>query len=442
MNRNLYFATLISSLGGFLFGFDTAVISGTTSYIQPHFGLGDWGLGFTVAVALIGTMAGAVLIGKPGDIWGRKKMLIVTGILYTLSAAGCGLAWNWNSLLLFRFIGGLAVGAASVLSPMYIAEISPAPYRGRLVAVNQFNIVLGILVAFFSNWLLVNTDIHNWRWMFGVEAFPALLFTGLVFFIPESPRWLVKQNQPGRAGEVLQRLGEKEIEHVMTGIIGSLTQEMAGIRSRLWERKYSNVILYAVLLAVFNQLTGINAILYYAPRIFEATGISTDSAFLQAVAVGMTNMVFTVLAMTIIDRFGRKTLLLTGSAGMAACLALVGFSFATGPAAGPGVLVFILCFIAFFAFSQGAVIWVFLSEVFPNSIRAKGQALGTFTHWLMAAAVSWTFPAITGLLGPATVFCFFGTMMILQLLFVWKVLPETRNKSLEELERILIRIEK
>ena len=327
MNKKLLFATIVSSLGSFLFGFDTAVISGTTKFISQFFSLSDATLGLTVSIALWGTVLGSITVGKPGDIYGRRALLFICGGLYFFSAIGCALSNGWYMLLISRFFGGIAIGAASVMAPMYIAEISPGRLRGRLVAVAQFNIVLGILVAFFSNYLLVDIGPDNWRWMFGVMAIPAAVFFVLLFFVPESPRWLVKKQRAGEAKAVLQTMGAESVDAELGDIVNSLKEETGLDTTKLFQKKYNFVIMCAVLLAVFNQLSGINVIMYYAPMIFEKAGSSTNSAMLQAVAVGVTNMLFTIIAMFFIDKFGRKTLLLIGAVGMFLSLAGVAFNF-------------------------------------------------------------------------------------------------------------------
>jgi len=440
MNKKLLFATIVSALGSFLFGFDTAVISGTTKFISHYFQLTDTTLGITVSIALWGTVIGSIAIGKPGDVYGRKKMLSICGVLYFISAIGCALSSGWYILIVSRFIGGLAIGGASVIAPMYIAEIAPGRMRGRLVAVAQFNIVFGILTAFFSNYLLVNTGEENWRWMFGVMTVPAMLFFLLLFLVPESPRWLVKKNKTTEAKKVLETVGAESVEKELGDIVNSLKEEEGKGAAKLFQKKYSFAIMCAVLLAIFNQLSGINVIMYYAPMIFEKAGASTGTAMLQAVAVGMTNMLFTVIAMFFIDKLGRKTLLLIGAIGMFISLAGAGFHYYYESLFGSaGVVVFIVGFIAFFAFSQGAVIWVFLAEIFPNMVRSKGQALGSFTHWIMNAIIGLLFPIALTNFGGGSVFMFFALMMIPFFIFVWKILPETKGKSLEELEKIIVK---
>jgi SP family xylose:H+ symportor-like MFS transporter len=365
-------------------------------------------------------------------------MLFLCSLLYLFSALGCAGAINWLMLLCFRFLGGLAIGAASVMAPMYIAEISPGRLRGRLVAVAQFNIVFGILVAFFSNYLLVNVA-HNWRWMLGVMAIPSMLFFLLLFLVPESPRWLVKRTLVNEARSVLQKVGAANVEGELTDIVASLKQEAGSGVTTLFQKKYSFAIMCAMLLAIFNQLTGINAILYYAPTIFKESGASVNLAMLQAVSVGLTNMLFTIVAMFFIDKLGRKTLLLIGAVGMCLSLAGAGLHDLVGFMSDAGMVVFIVGFIASFAFSQGAVIWVFLAEIFPNKVRAKGQALGSFTHWIMNAMIGLIFPVALARFHVGPIFIFFAMMMIPFFFFVWRMMPETKGRSLEELEKIIVR---
>lgn len=439
MSRKLLFATVVSALGSFLFGFDTAVISGTTKFITGYFHLTDATLGLTVSIALWGTVIGAIAVGKPGDILGRKRLLSICGVLYFFSSLGCAFSSGWHTLLISRFAGGLAIGAASVMAPMYIAELAPGRLRGRLVAVAQFNIVLGILVAFFSNYLLLGIGPDSWRWMFGVMAIPSALFFLLLFFVPESPRWLVKKSRVDEAKAVLESIGADNVGSEMSEIVSSLQEEAGQHAAKLLQKKYSFVIMCAMLLAAFNQLSGINVIMYYAPMIFEKAGASTNAAMLEAVAVGVTNMLFTIVAMFFIDKFGRKTLLLIGAVGMFLSLAGAALHYYDETLFGStGIVAFIVGFIAFFAFSQGAVIWVFLAEIFPNKVRSKGQALGSFTHWIMNAIIGLVFPIALAGVGGGNVFMFFAVMMIPFFFFVWKVMPETKGKSLEELEGIVV----
>lgn len=430
--------TVIAALGGFLFGFDTAVISGVEGSLETIFELSRFWLGFTVAIALVGTAAGALLISRPGDIFGRKKVLIGLAVLYTLSALGSALSQSWISLLIYRFIGGLAVGGSSVMAPMYIAEISPARIRGRLVAVFQFNVVTGILIAFLSNWLIdTYTENYSWRWMLGVMAIPSFIYFILLFFVPDSPRWLVLKKRTPEAEEVLRKCGSSDVKAEINDIVESLRIELNGVKEKFFTRKYRIPIFAAVMVAVFNQLTGINAVMYYAPRIFEMAEVSRNIALLQSVAIGFTNMIFTIIAMSVIDRYGRKTLLLIGSVGMTFFLGMVARSFYVENFEGYAVLVYLLGYIAFFAFSQGAVIWVFISEIFPNKVRARGQSLGSFTHWAMAAVVSLSFPILAKSVGGGNSFMFFAVMMVLQFIYVWRFIPETKGKSLEQIQKEL-----
>ena len=430
--------TIVAALGGFLFGFDTAVIAGTTKALKELFTLDAASLGLTVSIALWGTMLGALFSSIPADAFGRRFCLKITGILFFVSAVGCAVAWDWYSLVVFRFIGGLGVGAASVIGPMYIAEIAPANSRGRLVGLFQFNIVFGILMAYFSNYIigLLNTGVIEWRIKLGIEAIPALVFFGLLFFIPQSPRWLVKKSRSAEALTVLKAIEKENAQKELEEIVNSIKTENTQIDEKLLSKKYTFPIFLAVSIAVFNQLSGINALLYYLNDIFEMAGFSKVSGDLQAVIIGGTNLLFTLLAMSVIDKIGRKKLLLIGSVGMVACLSAVATIFIMD--AHKSLLIWFLAgYIASFAFSQGAVIWVYLSEVFPNIVRAKGQALGSFTHWLMCAIVSWTFPVMAAKSGGYP-FVFFAFMMVVQFFVVLLVYPETRGASLEELQKRLL----
>lgn len=436
----LLFCALIAALGGLLFGFDTAVISGTTEFLQENFELSDAALGFTVASALIGTILGALFAGKPADWFGRRKVLAWLGVFYFVSAIGCAFAWSWGSFLLFRFLGGLAVGGASVVSPLYIAEISPAKLRGRMVAITQFNVVLGILLAYVSNYTIGRLDLGEveWRWMFGVEAVPALVFFILIFFVPRSPRWLIAMGRLEEARSVFEKVGTDsgDIEKEMIAIQESLDVEKQSLKERFFQKRYSKPILLAVALAAFNQLSGINAILYYTPDIFRAAGAATDSALFQSIIVGATMFLFTMAAMLIIDRVGRKQLMLWGSIGY--IIGLLGATYAFfASVEGPLLLVSLLVFIAAHGFGQGAVIWVFISEIFPNQVRARGQALGSFTHWGMNAAIAWTFPILAGAFAIWIPFAVFALFMLGQLFWVLLAMPETKGIPLEEVEEEL-----
>ena len=427
--------SLIAALGGFLFGFETAVISGAEKIVQQLWSLTSFWQGFTVASSLIGTVIGSLIAGRPAQKYGRKKTLSAIALLYLISAIGCALTYTWELFVAFRFIGGIAVGASSVVGPMYIAEISPARMRGRLAGSFQLMIVTGIFVAYLTNFLFADFGDSSWRWMLGVMVIPALLFAILLRLVPESPRWLVLNNCDEEAKKVFEKTGEASAINIIREE-HSLSKN--GIKENLFNGKYNKPIMYAVILAMFNQLSGINAILYYAPRIFEMAGFGHAEAYLQPVYIGGANLLFTLLAMTVIDKFGRKKLLLTGCVGMVVFLALTANAFASAEAS-KAVLFYLIGFIAFFAFSQGAVIWVFISEIFPNSVRSQGGSLGSFTHWIMAAIISWTFPVIVENIpnGGVYSFIFYSVMMFISSLFIWRVMPETKGRSLEEIQREL-----
>ena len=436
LNPYLVKSTVVAALGGLLFGFDTAVISGTTHALTELYHLTPFTLGVTVTSALVGTIIGAMTAGFPGDAYGRRDSLRILAVFYLVSALGCGFAWNWNALVFFRFIGGLGIGGSSVLGPMYIAEISPAKWRGRLVGFFQFNVVFGILLAYLSNYLvsLAVPGPAEWRWKLGIAAVPAALFLVMLFGIPRSPRWLVKKGRIDEARQVLQLTGEENYEQELQDIIVSIDAEHV-TEDRLFAWKYRLPIFLAVTIGMFNQLSGINAILYYLNDIFASAGFSQVSSDIQAVAIGATNLLFTMVAMTVIDRLGRKKMLLAGSVGTAVCLAGVAAVFLTHRH--ESLLVwFLVGFIAFFAFSQGAVIWVYLGEVFPNRIRAKGQSLGSFSHWFMNGAISLGFPLMAAKSGGYP-FVFFSAMMVLQFFVVLFLYPETKGISLEEMQRKL-----
>jgi sugar porter (SP) family MFS transporter len=430
-------STVVAALGGLLFGFDTAVIAGTTRALTDTFHLSERALGFTVASALCGTIVGALFAGILGDRKGRRGALQLMGVLYFISAIGCAFSWDWYSLVAFRFIGGLGIGGSSVLGPMYIAEISPARSRGRLVGFFQFNIVFGILVAYFSNYLigLAGFGDLEWRWKLGVAAVPAVVFFVMLIGIPQSPRWLVKKGRVEEARVVLRNIGEENYEQELGEIVESIDATHSLGNEPLFIAKYRLPILLAILIGMFNQLSGINAILYYLNDIFARAGFDKVSSDLQAVAIGATNLLATILAMSVIDRLGRKQMLLIGSVGTALCLAGVAAIFFTHRH--EELLVWLLVgFIGFFAFSQGAVIWVYLSEIFPNRVRAKGQSLGSFTHWFMNALIAWTFPQIAKSSGAAP-FMLFSAMMALQFFVVLFVFPETKGLSLEQMQKKL-----
>jgi len=427
--RVLLGSVLVAALAGLLFGFDTAVIAGVTGDLTRVMALTPATLGITVSSALWGTLIGALVAGIPGDRYGSRACLRGLALLYVASGLGCALAHGWYTLLFFRFIGGLAIGGSSVLAPVYITELAPPHRRGALTGLFQLNIVAGILVAYLSNSLLGDAGFgeDEWRWKLGVTALPALLFFLLLWTIPASPRWLALKGRAAEALDVLRRIGSPNPEHDLA----QLTAPSPEATGRLSWRRHKKPILLAVSLGMFNQLTGINAILYYLNDIFAAAGFGKVSADAQSVAVGATNFLFTALAMLVIDRLGRKTLLLIGAVGMSFSLTAAGFIL-WGLAAQSLLLAVLLCFIASFAFSQGAVIWVYISEIFPTEVRARGQSLGSGTHWLMNALISGLFPLVAAWSKGAP-FLFFAVMMAVQFVTVLLFFPETKRLSLEEI---------
>ena len=438
MNPRLFLWALTSALAGFLFGFDTVVISGAEQTIQKLWDLEPGMHGFAMASALYGTVLGALLGGWPTDRFGRRATLLWIGVLYFVSAVWSALAPEVYSFILARFIGGVGVGISTVAAPLYISEISPPQQRGRLAGMFQFNIVFGILIAFLSNALLASVGQHAWRWMLGVEAFPALLYTVLCFGIPESPRWLLTRKNDRAAGLAVLRLIEPTASETQlqaeADTIVTASPERAGA-GRFWTRRLRVPILLAFLIAFFNQLSGINAVLYFAPRIFEMTGLGASAALLQSVGIGVTNLVFTFVGLWLIDRLGRRTLLYIGSVGYILSLGMVAWGFFTAHFS--LIPVWIFAFIAAHAVGQGAVIWVFIAEIFPNRQRAEGQALGSFTHWMFAALLTTLFPKLVTAFHPGHVFLFFSFMMVLQLLWVRFMVPETKGVPLEEMQRRL-----
>ncbi len=427
----------MAALGGLLFGFDTAVIAGATQALTAKYNLSPAMLGITVASALWGTIIGAMLAGIPGDRYGRRDSLRIMAVLYVISALGCGAAWDWPSLVFFRFIGGLGIGGSSVLGPMYIAEVSPAKWRGRLVGFFQFNVVAGILLAYLSNYLLglASLGAAEWRWKLGVSGVPAALFLALLFSIPRSPRWLVAKQKIAEARRVLELIGERQAEQELHDIVASIDVEHGHGSEPLFSRKYRLPIFLAIAIGFFNQILGVNAILYYLNDIFARAGFNKISSDRQAVAIGAVNLLATIVAMSLIDRAGRRTLLLIGSVGCA--LTLAGVAWVFGTSTHEDVLVWLLMgFIASFSFSQGAVIWVYISEIFPNRVRAKGQSLGSFTHWFMNAVVSGLFPVIAAR-SHAAPFAFFAAMALVQFFVVLAWFPETRGVSLEQMQKKL-----
>jgi len=438
-HRVLIGGALVAALGGLLFGFDTVAISGANDPLKKLFTLDDFWQGFTVAIAMIGTIVGAFAVGKPSDWFGRKRVLFALAACFVVSSLGCGLARDWPEFVLFRFIAGLAIGGASMVTPMYIAEISPPRLRGRLVMVNQLNIVVGVLLAYVSNYVIAQFFAvgEPWRWMLGVLAVPSCIFFFLIFAVPESPRHLVKKGRSAEARRVLEQLGDEDVENELAAIQASLADRPGHVQERLFHTPYWRPVMLAGLMAMFNQLTGINAILYYAPKIIESAGATADDSLWRSIPIGVTLLLFTIVAMFIIDRLGRRILLLIGSVGMTLCLALVAVAFANNADRHEWLILGgLVGSIAFFAMSQGAVMFVFISEVFPNAVRAKGQAFGTLVHWSMAAAVTWSYPKMAGI-SVASVFGFFSAMMALQFFFAWRIMPETKGTALEDIGKRL-----
>lgn len=434
---NKIFAWSISAaLAGFLFGFDTVVISGADKQLQTLWGTSDAFHGSVVmAMALWGTVVGAIFGGIPTNKFGRKNTLLIIGVLYFISALGSALANDPITFAVLRFIGGLGVGASTIAAPTYISEIAPAKHRGRLVSMYQFNIVLGILIAFLSNYLLRNTGEQPWRWMVGIEAVPAFIYFLFVLFIPKSPRWLISKSKNAEAADILQKINpETDLETKMQEIKQQSETKVSG--ENIFMKKYRFPLILAFLVAFFNQLSGINAFLYYAPRIFEEAGLGASTALLSSIGIGVVNLVFTLLGVFLIDRLGRKQLMFIGSIGYIISLSLVAAAFFLNWG-GLWVPIFLFLFIAAHAIGQGAVIWVFISEIFPNHLRASGQAFGSSTHWVLAAIIPSSIPFLFSTIGAGYVFAFFAFMMVLQLLFVIFMMPETKGKSLEELSEEL-----
>lgn len=440
INKNVFTWSIIVALGGFLFGFDTAVISGVEQHIQRLFQLSSFLHGFTISSALIGTVTGALISGRPADRYGRRPILFVIASLYVITAVGSALAGSVSTFIIFRFLGGIGVGASSVVAPMYIAEISPARIRGRMTALFQFNVISGILIAYVSNYLLREAGSEPWRWMLGVAGIPAFLFFVLLFIIPESPRYLIKIGKTAAARIILMKIEIASVDEEIEEIKLSVVRSDSG-RQTLFSRFYIKPISVAFLVAMFNQFSGINAILYYAPRIFELSGLTSSDSMFQSILIGVTNGLFTILGLILIDRAGRKKLLIAGSLGMSVCLGLVARTFYTQDFSGFGLLIYLLIYIMFFAFSTGAVIWVLIAEIFPNNVRGKGQSFGSFTHWFFAALITFLFPVIEKIsqFGVGHAFTFFSVMMIIQVIVVWKYFPETKGRTLEELGENLVR---
>ncbi|MFA5815577.1 MAG: sugar porter family MFS transporter [Bacteroidales bacterium] len=438
MKQPLYLYTFVAALGGLLFGFDTAVINGAIPFFTQHFGLTDTMKGWAVSSALIGCVVGALAVGRPGDYFGRRLVLRVLALLFLISAIGSGLAWNFHSFIAFRVIGGLAIGGVSVLSPLYIAEIAPADYRGRLAITFQLAIVVGILVAFFSDYLLLNTGDNNWRWMFISGALPALVFFILLFRVSQSPRWLVMKGYIHQARQVLDEVNPgTDTEQLLTEIRDSVNTEVLEKAVYLFKKPYLKLVMIGIAVGMFNQFTGINIVMYYTTDIFRTAGFTTDSAILQTVIIGFTNLIFTLIAMRLIDKIGRRKMLLIGSIGMTIFLTLFAFAYITGALGSWLLVVMLIGFVAFFSSSQGAVIWVLLSEMFPNNIRARGASIGSFSHWFFNAITVFLFPTIaagfTNGKGIGYIFLFYAVATLISFFFFRKFLFETKGKTLEQM---------
>jgi SP family arabinose:H+ symporter-like MFS transporter len=430
--------SVVAALGGLLFGFDTAVISGTINFIQPYFGLSEAGLGWAVSSLLFGSIGGVFIAGKAGDHFGRKRVLMMAAFLFLLSAIGSASAHVLFFFLISRILGGIAVGIASILSPMYIAELAPAKYRGTLVSMNQLAIVIGILVAFFSNYLLVGTGENNWRWMLLVMAAPAILLFFSLFMVPESPRWLVARNRNDEALQVLIKTSGKEIAQAeLIEIQDTLKNQQESTFRELLTPRIRPLLFIGIILAVFQQITGINTIMYYAPKIFANVGQSNDTALLQTLMIGGTNLIFTLTAMALIDRFGRKLLIIFGTTGMMLMLTGLSVLYFTNQTSGVLVLIFILGYCAFFSASLGPTVWVMVAELFPNRLRSKGMSVAVVALWIACTIVTIAFPIMLQKLSGGITFLIFALICLANLLYVLKYVPETKGKTLEQLEKEL-----
>lgn len=439
MPRNLFLYTIVAALGGFLFGFDTAIINGALPFFRDYFQLDKVMEGWAMSSAIFGCIIGAIGIGRPGDKYGRRYMLKIMAFLFLISAIGTGLAPNITVFIISRIIGGLAIGGASVLSPMYITEIAPAKYRGRFTLLFQMSLVIGILAAFATDLALINIGPNNWRWMFISGAVPALLFLIMLFFVGRSPRWLVKNGMYDEALQVITQTNPgSEHKVILEEIKQTINSEVVDHMKYLFKKPYLRLVIIGLFIGMFNQFTGIAVVMIYSSDIFRAAGFGTESAILQTVIVGATNLAFTILAMAFIDRIGRKFMLLLGSVGMTIFLAIFSYIFLAG-IGGFLPLIFMLSFVACFAFSQGAVVWVLFAEMFPNNIRARGVAIGSFSHWVFYALLLFLFPVIQKSFsdnsGIGYIFAFFAFVTFLSFFFFKKYIVETMGKSLEELEK-------
>jgi len=439
--RYLLTISLVTALGGLLFGFDISVISGTIPFIQEVFDLNETMKGWVVSSALIGCIIGASFSGRLGDKFGRKKVLLVTSVLFAVSAIGSGVANSIPTFVMYRILGGLAVGGASVLAPIYIAEVSPAHLRGRMVSINQLTIVIGISLAYYSNWFLLEIGENAWRWMFAAEVVPSLLFFFALFIVPESPRWLVARNRENEAKQVLTKVAGTEfarfeLSEIKASLVGN---EKRGTLKQLFKKKYSFILFLGIFLAVFQQWSGINVIFFYAPDIFAKANLGMDAALFQTTLIGLMNIAFTILAMRVIDKMGRKLLMLIGAAGMAVCYLVIGFLFSTGRTEDWLLLTFIIITPAFFAFGLGPTVWVVLSEIFPNKIRGAAMSAATFSLWVACYLLTLTFPVFVELFNASNTFWLYAVICIIGFLVIFKYLPETKGISLEKLEKMLVK---
>ncbi len=431
--------SVVAALGGFLFGFDTAIIAGATRFLKEQFALSSFGEGLAVAIVLVGCMAGAAVAGPVSDRLGRRRFMLISAVLFFASAIGCALPQNLPQFLAFRFIGGLAIGSASIVSPLYISEVAPPGIRGALVSVNQLAIVSGILLSYFVSWILVGAGPANWRWMFATGAAPAILFFILVLRVPESPRWLLKQGRDEEALAILARINSAETAAAEArGIKEALAME-GGSLAELFKPGFRRALFLGVFLAVFQQITGINAVIYYAPRFFESAGLARSSAIFQSAVIGVVNVLFTLVAIALVDRLGRKPLLLAGSAGMGISFVLLGAAFKFQLFSGSLVLLFTLLYIAFFAMTLGPIVWVVISEIFPTRVRGRAMAIATVALWLADFVVSLTFPVIADKLHESFAFWLYAAMCAINFIVIAAALPETKGRSLEEIERRWIR---
>jgi len=446
MNKVLLKCTIASALGGLLFGYDTVIINGAMLDLVKYFQLTPAIQGWTVSSALVGCIIGTILIGKPGDTYGAQRLLQLLAIMFFASSVGCGLASSISMFIAFRFIGGLAIGGASVLCPVYISEISPPKHRGILAGTFQLAIVLGILLSLISNYLLLNIGDRNWRWMLFSGALPAVVFFLMLLVIRKSPRWLVKKGRIEEAKKNIEELSSHEIdtEQTIIEIQESINTENASKRIKMFKKPYKKITFIGIFVGIFSQLTGIGVVFYYSAQIFSIAGFSNDTSMAQSVILGVTNLIFTLIAMAVIDKIGRKKLLLFGQLGMVIVLGLFGYGLLTGNISGYWLVALLVAYIAFFAASQGVVIWVLLSEMFPNIIRARGASIGSFSNWVVSASLNFFFPLAVGFFGTSQAaqqmgmsyaFIFLAVVTLIGFFYLKRHIIETKGKSLEQIEK-------